>query len=998
MLRNWRPWALALGIVVTLCAWGGGYAYRSWRFQSDLAAAKKAIAARSTTRAYRLLTNAVSFRPGDGEANLLLGACELSLGHPDAAELAWARVDSDSPFAPAAAMFRARAVLDRDRLADAEPLLNDALKGQGRLATEARETLVNLYKLQGRFDEARTLVSAGWGSYPDKTGLIKELENLGSNNPIGIQVAYTALSKAFAKAPDDDRIWLGYANLATRSGQYDEARHRLEACLNRRPDDVAIWRGWLSWAYATQDTVEVERALRRLPDDRLTPPEVLSLSAWFAARAGDVDRERRAYEAILAREPGSLRALERLADIALVSGQSEKAAALRARRAELSQYKHEYENALMSNKVPDLAAAARAAEALGRIFEAHSLWSVIARTNPEQSEARAAMARLVKAEAARPKGPTIRDLLTELDTAPKMPAAAVASVGITPEFEDAAESVGLRFTFDNGASELHHMPETTASGVGLLDFDGDGWLDVYLTQAGPFPPDLEAPKTTGDRLFHNRGDGTFEDVTESSGLSDFARGYSHGVTVGDFDNDGHPDLFVTRWRRYALYRNKGDGTFEDLTERAGLGGDRDWPTSAAFADLDNDGDLDLYVCHYLKWDAENPNPCWDKERKRYTYCAPQYFSPMPDHLFRNDDGKFVDVTKEAGIIDQDGRGLGVVASDLDGDGRVDLFVANDQSANYLFHNKGGMRFEEIGHAAGVACNADGAYQAGMGVACGDADGDGQPDLAVTNFYNEYTTLYRNVGGGVFTDSTAQAGLAALTRHRLGFGIAFVDANNDGRLDLATANGHVDDFQPALPYKMRAQLLIGVPEGRFVDSTDASGPPWQVARVARGLAVGDLDNDGRADLLLTANDSPLAYFHNRTSGGHWLTLSLEGTASPRDAIGARVVVTTEGRRLTSWRLGGASYQSASDPRLHFGLGFADRADQVEVTWPSGSVDRFGPLAVNTGYRLQEGGHAAELLAGFRVGDHSASRRSEQYGSPSNDSSRSNPALSSMVIRP
>src|SRR5262249_37404683 len=297
--------------------------------------------------------------------------------------------------------------------------------------------------------------------------------------------------------------------------------------------------------------------------------------------------------------------------------------------------------------------AAPAAEALGRYFEAHSLWSAIARADPERRDAHAAMARLEKAETARPKGPTIRDLLAEIDRAPQVnPDASKVAVGATPDFEESAESSGLRFTFNNGASELHHIPETTASGVALFDYDGDGWVDVYLTQAGPFPPDLRAPKTTGDRLFRNRRDGTFEDATMSSGLAAFARGYGHGVTVGDYDNDGHPDLFVTRWRRYALYHNRGDGTFEDATKQAGLGGDRDWPTSAAFADFDNDGDLDLYVCHYLKWDAENPSPCWDDQRKRYSYCSPQYFDAWPDHLFRNDSGRFVDVTKDAGIVDR----------------------------------------------------------------------------------------------------------------------------------------------------------------------------------------------------------------------------------------------------------------------------------------------------------------------------------------------------------
>ena len=324
------------------------------------------------------------------------------------------------------------------------------------------------------------------------------------------------------------------------------------------------------------------------------------------------------------------------------------------------------------------------------------------------------------------------------------------------------------------------------------------------------------PAPFGDRLFRNRGDGRFEDATVSSGLAALPGGYGHGVAVGDFDNDGRPDLFVTRWRSYALYHNLGQGRFEDVTTRAGLGGDRDWPTSAAWADLDNDGDLDLYVCHYLKWDAVNPTLCDEPERPGdgAQLLRPADFPALPDHVFRNDGGRFVDVTAEAGIVDRDGRGLGVVAADLDGDGKIDLFVANDTTANYFLHNRGGLRFSEEGLESGLATSAGGGYLAGMGVACGDFDGDGRLDLAVTNFFDESTTLYHNHGGGIFSDRSAAAGLAAPTRYVLGFGLAALDANNDGRLDLVQANGHVDDYRPTIPYAMPAQLFLGDGAGKL----------------------------------------------------------------------------------------------------------------------------------------------------------------------------------------
>jgi hypothetical protein len=539
-----------------------------------------------------------------------------------------------------------------------------------------------------------------------------------------------------------------------------------------------------------------------------------------------------------------------------------------------------------------------------------------------------------------------------------------------PRFADEAEARGLRFTFDHGPTDLRQMPESMSGGVGLLDFDGDGWLDVYAVQGGPFPPRPGRPPF-GDRLFRNRGDGTFEDATISSGLAALPGGYGYGVAVGDYDSDGRPDIFVSRWRSYALYRNSGGGRFEDVTERAGLAGDRGWPTSAALADLDGDGDLDLYVCHYVNWDTDHPVLCGKigQPATVYSYCDPRNLPAQQDHLFRNDGGRFVDVTAEAGIVDRDGRGLGVVATDLDEDGKVDLFVANDTTANYFFHNLGGFRFAERGEESGLSAGSSGGYLAGMGVACGDLDGDGRIDLAVTNFFGESTTFYHNHGGGLFSDRGTATGLAAATRVMLGFGLAALDANNDGLLDLAQANGHIDDNRPTLPYAMNAQLILGDGVGGFVDVSASAGPPWQVLRVARGLAVGDIDNDGRIDVLLVAQQAPLALFRNEpgTAAGHFLTLALEGVGSNRDAVGATVKVTAGGKTQVATRYGGGTYVSANDSRVHFGLGTATKVERVEVTWPSGRRDAYQSLAADTGYRLREGEPIPRPLAGFAGGD-------------------------------
>ncbi len=518
---------------------------------------------------------------------------------------------------------------------------------------------------------------------------------------------------------------------------------------------------------------EARRALAHLPAEGFSRIEVLSLRAWFAAREGRADRERIALEELIDQAPGDTQALERLAVLAGESGRSDRAAELRRRKARIDRATERYTRLLQNgDTLPQFAELAGLAEELGRGFEARGWW-LLASLHQPGAAATSAVERLgpPRPDPHLPAGQTLAFHLGEVAGLPADgsarsgggPATARPPTRLSadpdrainlPEFRDDAVPAGLSFVFDSGQSPLRQLPETTSGGVALLDYDGDGWLDVYVVQGCAFPPDPARPPT-GDRLFRNRGDGTFEDATERSGIARMNRGYGHGVAVGDFDNDGRPDLFVTRWRSYALYHNRGDGTFEDLTDRAGLGGDRGWPMSAAFADLDNDGDLDLYVCHYLIWDAEHPHLCKHPYKTGepidpnhvYEYCMPNPFPSQPDHLFRNDKGRFVDVTAEAGIIDPNGRGMGVVAADVDGDGLIDLFVANDTTANYLWHNLGGMKFEETGMLSGVACNAQGSFQAGMGTAVGDLDGDGLPDLAVTNFYGESTSFFKNLGQG-----------------------------------------------------------------------------------------------------------------------------------------------------------------------------------------------------------------------------------------------------------
>src|SRR5262245_43731665 len=702
------------------------------RHAARLREAKAALKAGAPAKARAILEGESGRWPWGGETEYLLGVTEKLMGRLDAARTNWKRVPSGSAFAGSAALMLAREELAGHRLAEAERYLPAALEAPGAFGIEARETLLHLYKLQGRIEEARRLVREGWDRYPDRVGTLQELWRLDTPAPLSLESHRRVLEKAAQSAPDDDRIWLGRGFLEIRVGRYEEAARLLEACRGRRPLDPAVWRLSLDWALATRDVALARRSLEYLSPELVPPTEVLALRAWFAARAGDAAEERRALARLVAIASGSLASLDRLAGLTLQAGGLEESARLRRRKAELDRILESYSIGLFR---PDPAAGARQlalwAEALGRLFEARGWWTLALRRDPTPRAARdEALRRIARAESARARAETLADLRASLGPPPLAgPPRASPPLGPMPAFVDDAEAVGLRFVYQSGATPERQIPQTMGTGIGLLDYDGDGWLDVYCTQGGPFPPSPGRPPNH-DRLFRNRGDGTFEDATESSRIATFPGGYGHGVAVGDYDNDGHPDLFVTRWCSYALYRNKGGGTFEDATGAAGLGGERDWPTSAAFADLDGDGDLDLYVCHYLDWDPHDPRTCNDPVSHAYLYCTPRISQTRADHAFRNDGGRFVDVTAAAGIVDLDGPGLGVAAVDFDDDGRVDLFVANDGTANYLFRNRGGFLFEETGTPAGVASSAEGGFQAGMGVACGDLDGDGRPDIVV----------------------------------------------------------------------------------------------------------------------------------------------------------------------------------------------------------------------------------------------------------------------------
>jgi enediyne biosynthesis protein E4 len=520
-------------------------------------------------------------------------------------------------------------------------------------------------------------------------------------------------------------------------------------------------------------------------------------------------------------------------------------------------------------------------------------------------------------------------------------------------FREVTERTGIDFVHVSGNSPLKYYPTANGSGVALLDYDGDGRLDIYFATTRNFP--LSAPTTSGgNELYRNRGDGTFEDVTARAGVG--YRGFCHGVAVADVDNDGDPDLFLANFGPDVLYLNDGHGHFRQA-EGFLRGGGPSWSSGAAFLDYDGDGRLDLYITCYGEWTLEGAHPyCGDEARGIRTYCSPRQMTPVRHYLYRNrGDGTFEDATAKAGILRRDGRGLGVVAADVNLDGRIDLYIANDMCGNFLFLNRGDGTFEDVSNTSGAAATEAGYLQASMGVDAEDVNGDGLPELFVTNFEDDYNTLYRNLDGRNFQDVSASAGIVKDSLPYVGWGCALADLDNDGLPDMFVVNGHVDDNLAQLgrptPQAEPAMVWRNQFAGRFRLVRDP-GPYFATRHVARGAAFGDLDNDGDIDVVISRMDGRPAVLLNESESGRWLGLELVGTRSNRSAIGALIAVGAGGRVLHRQVKGGGSYISANDPRVLVGVGAADRVEEVEIRWPSGSRSKVAGLALGRYHRIVE----------------------------------------------
>jgi hypothetical protein len=539
-------------------------------------------------------------------------------------------------------------------------------------------------------------------------------------------------------------------------------------------------------------------------------------------------------------------------------------------------------------------------------------------------------------------------------------AIAAATVTLTatdngiPQFVDITRQAGIVFQHTNGASPEKHLVETMGSVGVLFDHDNDGWLDIFLVDGGSLA-DPAAHDRAQHRLFRNRGNGTFEDVTARSGIRH--GGYGMGACAADYDADGDVDLYVTNDGPNMLYQNRGDGTFADVTVPARVGDSR-WSASCAFADLDADGDLDLWVTNYVDADRRRSPYCGNDERTVRFYCHPLHYQPLPNTLYRNDGERFTDVSEQAGIATLRSNGLGVVVTDYDGDRLPDVFVANDSMPNFLFRNTGKLQFRETALSAGIAVAADGQARAGMGIDAGDYDRDGRFDVVVTNLDFQMHSLYRALDRGQFAWSAIDSGIGYPTLPFVGFGVAFLDFDNDTQLDLAIANGHIlenaPQFRAGATYRQRNLLFRNTTLRRFQEVGRNAGPGFALAKVSRGLAAGDIDNDGDVDLLVTNNGETADLLRNDGGNrGNALMLRLVGAGRNTSAVGARVRLTTAAATQLREVRAGSSYLSQNDPRMHFGLGTATQADAIEVTWPSGRSETLRAVPAGQIVTIAEG---------------------------------------------
>ncbi len=975
-VRRWLLLGILVAAVAALAAWG----YRWWTFPLWVEQQAGSIEAAYQQGEYErviALTEELLRRQADRPDSVMLGArAALRLKR---AELALQLLERGRPRLPEAGSvsvlqakrlsgygrLRAEVALQLKRLGTAERAYREAVQWNAR-DMDSRERLAMLLIMLGRFREARPLLLDLL-----RDGHIREpiLTVLGTGNPVFH--AEEVLQASLRNEPE--YVWphLGLARVAIAERRFEAARRHLQAVIRvypRQTESLALL-GEVAIEHPPQDLGEqLKKWSERLEPDADQDAGIWKVRGLWALRQGDYPAAARAFAEAVRRDPCDVATISRLAGSLSATGDADAARAVAqyARRLEaLDTACH-----LMRESGASYHTVARVAllcEQLGRYWEAYA-WGQLFRRRPAPTPADPARggppADYLEA------GQTIAGVLRRVDgkLSPDLPRVATTSLPTRtidlakypvpsfdtearseetirradltrrPRFADVTRQVGIDFRFHNAddpSTPGMRLIETTGGGVAVIDFDRDGWPDLYFPDGGPWPGEGE-PSPHTDRLYRNTGNGRFVDVTRQAGLGD--RAFSQGAAVGDLDNDGWPDLLVCNLGRNRLYLNNGDGTFREITAEAGLETEH-WSTSAAIADINLDGISDIFVVNYLAGERAYHRICGTPDQPRV--CSPSDFEAAPDQLFLGSgDGRWPNATSDTGVTGPRGNGLGCVVADLTGERQMAVFVANDATANFCYVNQSppGRRpqFDERAILWGLAFSQDGRSQGCMGVAAGDFDDDGRLDLLVSNFYRESNALYRQQPGPVFVDESARRGIAEASERMLGFGTQFLDAELDGLVDLVVVNGHIDDLtRNGVPYRMPAQYLRNL---------GGSFSPWPAAEagdyferkvLGRGLARIDWNLDGKPEFAVSHIGDAAVLVENRSENtGHFLAVELSGTVSARDAIGAVVVVRIGEQRFYRHLTAGDGYMASNHRRLIFGLGSALMVDQLEVRWPSG----------------------------------------------------------------
>ncbi len=950
------------------------------------------------------MTAFLLFRSAGPTSDSLLEVARLNLARGDfrrAEELARQAASGSNP-SPWALIVAAEAALKTNRFADAL----DYYQRVPRLSPEASdsadfgvaEMLCHLGRISESEEQLRQLLVKNpahklahlrlafllnitgrrWQAQPhllylvqNRAANIEHLLLLGNSQR---QIEDRALLDATASQyPDDPLPSLGAARLALSLNRPDEAKPLLKQVLAVRPNELEAVVRWGQLLLEEPDSGPFVTWSDKLPADVERHPDVWMLRGQFAQARSQPEVAARCFWEALRRDPDHLAACHQLGRTLTLLGESELAAVF-LERSDILQRLASILDDLFHHRdhVESMRRAAILTRQLGRLWEAASWSSIALSIHPELTWAIEILQEVSpQLHADLPQTAPAFDPARRIDLAryplpsrspsnTEVPVTASGQNGSPVahsqiRFKNDASSLGINFSYENAADDSTpgaRIFETTGGGVGVIDYDRDGWPDLYLTQGGSEPG---LAGMAMDRMYRNLSD-HFDDVTVHSRLGD--RDFSQGVAAGDFDNDGFPDLYVANLGQNRLYRNQGDGTFVDVTVDAGIA-ESWWTTSCLVADLNGDGLPDLFDVNYAAGENLLTKIC--EKQGVIRSCSPRAFDPAPDTVWLNQgDGSFRNVTTESGVDVPNGLGLGVVAMDLQGEGRLSLFVANDEVPNFLFVNVTSspdkLRFEEQAMLSGVAVDADGKSQACMGVAAGDADGDGLVDLFVTNFYQESNTFYRQITRGQFADVTRSARLRDPGFPMLGFGTQFLDADHDGWEDLIVTNGHIDDLTAiGEPYKMPTQFFRNAGQGRFDEIPAAQlGPFFQESHLGRGLARLDWNRDGNEDVAVSHLKEPAALLTNQSSAtGHFVSLQLCGTRCSRDAIGTTVEITVAGKKIVKQLTAGDGYHASNERRLVFGLGRATRVDQLHIHWPSGTIQTWKDIPAGTFVTIVEG---------------------------------------------